>query len=592
MKSFRSCPVGKSAAVSREASSITPQVSSFSVSLFFIAAWFVLLPGVLTAKAASPPPRPPIALGKLEPFWRYSAALGPFLESGYPLVEIPDYLQRGDFPYRKRPFPKEVPFADHLSIVRLLGGCSAKGDAPVGATDLACRDAQGKIQYRMELLKPRLQPYLDQGYKDFTLVLDNVPWCFPEKPEAGSSLGQSSPPRDSREWQDFIHALCLELKNIMGPDAGQHLRFRVGTENNALKRFNGSQEQFQEHYTSAATAVREVFPDAKFGAFNISSANVRNLDRNHNVKAFQLAEYCLPKEEKPVAPFDWVAFSRYYRPGDNPVTSANGCREVWEEFERRVPQLAEVSREIHEFGIAPFGEVEKGEFISAEPGALGAALTSQMMWRLREAGIDRLWHWPLEDKFRNRANQRTSLFTSQAWLLSVMEYMVGGETFLFDPLEQSPARTNHLMAASFQKDRILLMISAYNTDSSNHAVENVKFHIPSNLPVPSPLTARFVRLSPENSPHDAIRRDLAEAGLLNKDFSSRPDRLGTVREMGTGREAEKLVGDRLENYTNGWVESLTLKPLNDSIGKIEQDPSGTTLTLSLSAPEVLVIELR
>jgi len=564
---------------------------------FVSAAWLVTLLGPsaaeLMANAESPAEfRPPVALGKLEPFWRYSAALGPFLESGYPLVEIPDYLQCGDFPYRKRPFPQEVPFADHLSIVRLLGGCITKEGSAMETKDLAYRDEQGKIQYRMELLRPRLQPYLDQGYRDFTLVLDNIPWCFPEKPAAGSSLGQSSPPRDTREWQDFIHALCLELKIIMGPDAGQHLRFRVGTENNSLERFNGSQEQFQEHYTAAATAVRDVFPEAKFGAFNISSASVGNLDHLHNVKAFQLAGHCLPKEGNPVAPFDWVAFSRYYRPGNSPVTSAGKCREVWEEFGRRLPQLTEVSREIHEFGIAPFGEVEKGQFVSAEPGALGAALTSQMMWRLREAGIDRLWHWPLESKFRDRKNQLKGLFTSQAWILSVMEYMVGGETFLFEPLEHSPSQTNHLMAASFQKDRILIMISAYNTDTSNHAVESIKFHIPSNLPVPSPVTARFVRLSPETSPHEAIRRDLADAGLLNGDFAAHPDRLGTVREMGTGREAERFVGDRLEDYTNRWVESLTLRPLDDSIGKIERDPSGTTLTLTLSPPEVLVIELR
>lgn len=534
----------------------------------------------------------PVALGKLEPFWRYSAALGPYLESGYPLLEIPDYMLEGDFPYRKRPFMQEVPFADHLSIVRLVGGCNSPGNENIGeraeSIDLAYRDGSGKIQYRMELLEPRLRPYLDMGYTDLTLVLDNVPWCFPEQPESGSSLGQSAPPRDFGEWHDFIKEVCLELKKIMGPDAGQHLRFRVGTENNGTARFNGTQEQYQQHYDAAATAVREVFPEAKFGPFNISGASVRAIDEKQNVSAFKLAGHCLAQPARP--PFDWVAFSRYYRPGNDPGLSAGGCREIWEEFGRRFPELKDVSREIHEFGIAPFGEVEKGQFASAEPGALGAALTSQMMWRLREAGINRLWHWPVFDKFRDRRNNLQGLFTSQAWLLSIMDHMAGGEAYLFSPL--SPSLTKYLMAASFQDGRALLMISAYNPDIATHAAETVQFRIPPELLKPGSKTARFVRLTRETAMYDGIRRDLDSAGLLHEDFASRPDRLGSVREMAAGKEGEKFVGDRLEDYVSQWVESLTLKPLDPAVGTIESDAAGTLITVHLTAPEVLVIEIR
>lgn len=549
---------------------------------------------LLNAEQTVPVADPPVALGKLEPFWRYSAALGPFLESGYPLMEIPDYMLEGDFPYRKRPYPEEVPFADHLSIVRLLGGCnlSGNGDSDPKADDLAHRDSSGKICCRMELLEPRLRPYLDQGYTNLTLVLDNVPWCFPGHPESGSTLGQSSPPRDFQEWKDFIKALCLELRNIMGPDAGQQLRFRVGTENNGTARFDGTQEQFQQHYDAAATAVREVFPDAKFGAFNISGAGVHAMDENHNVNAFKLAEHCHAQADAAHSPFDWVAFSRYYRPGNDPDASASGCREIWEEFARRVPQLKGVSREIHEFGIAPFGEVEKGQFASAEPGALGAALTCQMMWRLREAGINRLWHWGMTDRFRDRHNRLQYLFTSQAWLLSIMEYMAGGEVFLFSPRTPSPSQTKYLMAASFKNNGALLMISAYNKDVACHVEETVQFHIPAALLQPGNKTARFVQLTRQTSLYDRIRADLDSVGLLNGDFTSRPDRLGSVREMGPGRDAERFVGDRWDDYVSRWVDSLTLKPLDSGTGKIESDAGGTLVSVRLAAPEVLVMDLR
>lgn len=541
----------------------------------------------------------PVALGTVEPFWRYSASLGPILERGYSLEEIPDYMLSGDFPYKKRPYPKEVPFADHLSIVRLLGGYQVNaGGKETGALDLVYRDHNGKLQYRMDLLKARLQPYLDQGYKSLTLVLDNIPWCLPKEPKPGSKFGQNVPPSDPQEWHDFIKELCLALKKIMGPDA-ENLRFRVGTENNAIVRFDGTQEQFLKHYDAAATAVKEVLPKAKFGAFNISSVNMNSLDHTHNVKAFELAEHCLKTPLSPTSSehiqFDWVAYSRYYRPGEDIAASAKTCGEVWDAFEKRMPQLKGFSREIHEFGIAPFGEVDNGQLPSSEPGALGAALTCEMMWRLRAAGINRLWHWGMAEKFSGINGKKSELlFNGNAWVLSIMEQMVGGNAWLFDPMDHSPAKASYLMAGSFMKDRVLLMISATNTDISKHITETVRFHIPATLLRPGEIrSVRQVQLTQKTSVFDRIRVDLDMAGLLSKDFQSLPDRLGSVgREMGAGPKAVDFVSGRMNDYIKLWTDSLTLKPLDASIGKIQSDFTGTTITVKLMAPEVLVLDIR
>ncbi len=534
----------------------------------------------------------PVPLGKLDAFWRYSAVLGPFLEDGQGLLAIPDYVQRGDFPYRKRLFAKEVPFADHLSVVRLLGGYNDGSDegppnAAVRQRDLAYRGTDGVIHYRLELLRPRLQPYLDCGYRDFTIVLDNVPWCFPEKPGINSNLGQSSPPHDPQQWRQFVKALCRQLALILGPDAAGHLRFRVGTENNSRARFDGTYAQYVEHYEASASAVREVLPGAKIGPFNISGVSVRGLEHS-NVNAFALAEHCAAAR----MPMDWVAYSRYYRPGDDPDRHAATCREVWEEFERRVPSLKGVSREIHEFGIAPWGEVAKGIFASREPGALGAALTCQMMWRLREAGITRLWHWGVDDRFRGRRGELKRLFTSQAWLLCVMDRMAGGTACLFPPLEKSPSHTEYLAAGSFVPGRALLMLSAYNTDIAKHPRETVSFRISPEHCDLDIATVRFVHLTQQNSVYDGIRTQFAQADLLKADFVSRPDRLGSVREMGKGRAAEILAADHLEQYEQQWVDSLTLKPLTPEIGTVERDKSGITIRVHLTAPEVLVLDMK
>lgn len=83
-----------------------------------------------------------VPLGKLDRFWRYSAALGPYLEIGNGLMEVPKYMMSGDFPYRKRPFPKEVLFADQLSIVRPFGWLSDTeciGEATAGTGSCVAR---------------------------------------------------------------------------------------------------------------------------------------------------------------------------------------------------------------------------------------------------------------------------------------------------------------------------------------------------------------------------------------------------------------------------------------------------------------------
>lgn len=521
-----------------------------------------------------------VPLGTLDRFWRYSPALGPFLEIGQGLLEIPPELLTGDFPYPRRPYEKEVPFADHLSIVRLLGGYndhSDKGppDLAMRERDLAYRGEDGRIRYRMHLLKPRLQPYLDAGYKSFTLVLDNVPWCFPEKPGT-AALGQFSPPRDPVEWHDFIRELCREIASVTGPEIARGLRFRIGTENNGRVRFNGSEQEYMRHYDASVAAVREVLPEARIGPFNISG--IEGIGKTHNVNAYDLADSA-------ARPIDFVAFSRYFRPGEDPEQHAAACRAVWDGFGRRAARLKTVSREIHEFGIAPWSEVAKGVVARAEPGAMGAALTCQMMFRLREAGINRLWHWgPFDSAIRNSKGKLTPLPTGLVWLFSVTEQMAGGDTWLLPALNRSAAGTQYLAAASFHPERSLLLISAYNRNIAGHGAETVRFSVPRGLRRHKPGPARCARLSRQTSIHDRIRAELAAAGRLHDTFAANPDFTGTVREMAKDRKTEFAVADREVEHFERWKQSLTLAPFDGVADDIVE--------VKLAPPELLVIELR
>jgi hypothetical protein len=523
-----------------------------------------------------------VPLGKLDPFWRYSAALGPYLEIGNGLMTVPDYMLLGDFPYRKRSFPQEVLFADGLSIVRLLGGYLIPGvsEEVVQERDLAFRDADGKICYRPHLLKPRLQPYLDQGYTDLTLVLDNVPYCFPEKPVA-VGLGQIMPPRDPEEWKQFIREVARWIVDIFGPEGASRLRFRVGTENNSTDRWGGTQAQYIQHYKDSAAAVLEIIPQARISFYNISSAIVQQIP-TQNVNSFALAESCY--RDQPHAPIDFIAFSSYYWQENDPEQTAAQSRAVWEQFGNLVPALKRSSREIQEFGTATWLMTAAGQPSRSEPGALGAAQMLQMTFWLKAAGTDRLWHWsPLDTEIRDAAGILRSLPTGQAWIYSVLEYMAGGGAFL-SPIASLGDGVKRLAVGSVQDDATIVLASAYHPSGDSMPAKTIEFRIPASFMRQTP---RIARLNAADCVHSLIRNDLANANLLLPAFASNPRFLGYVREMEKSSEGEVLAWQNKSKYLEAWKNSLTLRPMTEQDGSIE----GNICRLQMATPEVVALVL-
>lgn len=205
----------------------------------------------------------------LQAFWRSAPVTGPGYETEHRgVIAIPDYLLGSDFPYRKRPTALEVPFADHLTVVRLLGGYTidgASGPECDPSRDLVYRDGEGDLVLRTQLLRDRLQQYVDAGYeRDMTLVLDDIP-CDLVTDHVIGDYGQIAAPDDPQQWGDFIGALTSELKLMLGSTAANALRFRIGTEATSRRRFLGSQQQFFAFYDHAAAAIREVLPGARIG---------------------------------------------------------------------------------------------------------------------------------------------------------------------------------------------------------------------------------------------------------------------------------------------------------------------------------------
>jgi hypothetical protein len=163
-------------------------VKTFAVGLGFTSALAALgmLAG-LPAKGLGDPTGSgqPASLGKMTAFWWHRPVVDRWMKGRLGFQKIPDYLcdPSLSFPYRRKPQPEEVPFADHLTVVRVLGGWNSAwntGEAaerPVKECDLAWRGPDGKINYRWELLGPRLDHYVRNGY-ELTLVLDKHPLVF------------------------------------------------------------------------------------------------------------------------------------------------------------------------------------------------------------------------------------------------------------------------------------------------------------------------------------------------------------------------------------------------------------------------------
>jgi hypothetical protein len=555
-----------------------------------------LLPPLLVSSAALKAAGPAVPLGTMERFWRHSPSISPFTETGYSLIEIPAYMKRGDFPYPCRPYAKEVPFADHLTMVRILGGHKEPKPGSDGkpadraAGDLAYRGADGQIAFRRGLLEARLRHYLENGYDHLTIVLDNVPWCFPAEPVNGG-LGQSAPPRDLVEWRGFIETFCRELLRIAGPERAANFRFRLGTEMNGKERFHGTPQEFVAFFDATAAGVRAVFPQAPFSIFNAAGVSLRSMDRM-NVNPFAVAEHVFEEGrfDQP-KPFAWLAFSRYYSVWDDIENKARGAIEVWDEFDRRFPAAGGIPREIHEFGVAPFGEVARGRFPSAEPGALGAAMTSQMMWHLHEGGIDRLWHWTVYDRIRDRANRVQNIFTGDAWALLVFEAMAGGKTWRLPLMDPPPPGSSVLVNAALKPDAAYIMASAFHREEAQANPRPLRFRLPAEWNLSADAKISFVRFNRNNAPHDSARKLLLEAGLLKADFVERPGRLGNFHEMSSGDDGRKLLADHLADFESQWVDSLTLRPLDSSVGTVEPANGGALVTVNVDLPEVLVLKI-
>ena len=553
---------------------------------------------------------PPVSLGQLRPFWRSQPVLGPYLQDGINTIEVPNYMLQTDFPYQKRSFTKEVPFADNLSVVRLLGGYSkypgitgtlTDMTTPAGITllnqlrayDFVYRKTDNTLGFRPELIQQRLQPYLALGYEDLTLVLDNIPWDLTTNTNASlSSYGNRGVPNSSQEWYDTVSQLCTTLITILGTEKANKLRFRIGTEMNGLERFNRTEAQFITHYDHAAAAIQSVLPGATLSLFNISGVNLTNINNTHNVGAFRVLNHIANQvNQKTGAKLtnipNFVSFSEYFYEGNNLTTEVSNSDQVWDYVNNNIAGYQnKFSREIHEFGgLADW----TAPIPTANEGAFGGAMTLQVFMKYMEVGVDRIYHW---NSFKSIPNGplRYQIPSSQAWIYSVLDYLSGGAVYKVIPDTPTIARAATITSMlSVKNGKSYLLVNSFDPNKTNTQVSEVVVRIPkSYLPSISLAETKITSLTNTNCVLNEIRRDVENANNLNPLLASKPDYIpSNLQDLCVDYTAFKaMVLANATKYENLWKESLTLNSLG---GNITEEGTNFVIKLNMAASQNSVI---
>ena len=340
----------------------------------------------------------PSAAETLTPFYRGTQLQGHLFGMG--LTEIPDYLSGADLalPYIKKPgFKKEIPFVDTFVINRVLGGYRedwlrkfGRWDDQLGrrSLDYVSKDPDGALRFRPDLIKARLQPYLDAGYKpsDITLALDNTPWdlATPDgQPPVEGAWGRKTPPGDLKEWQTVVRHFAADLKAYLG-DKADEITFETGIEFDEKVSFDADSDQFFRYYEATDRALHSVLPDAGLAPGEFTAAGVcAQAGKTCVYDSLGFVEFAR-REGLKLAFVPRSLHALAVHPDAWPSMTAQRSLESFERLPGVIP-------EIHQFGLL---YEPLGLDVGADPGPLSASWQFQTLARLMQKDPPRrVFHW-------------------------------------------------------------------------------------------------------------------------------------------------------------------------------------------------------
>jgi len=570
-------------------------------------------------------------LGKLDGFYRGTQLQGNGLKGRIGLVKVPDFLLKTSFPYKKRPYPEEILFVDKISIVRFLGGWSPRwtwGEAgdDIKQGDLAYVDEKGEVKYRWNLLKPRLDPYIQMGYTQPIITLDNVPYDLAAY-ESQGGYGQVAPPRDYEEWGRFIEELCRQLVKLYGFEMVNSWSFKIGNEVHGASRgkqhtFDGDHDDFVAMYDWTAAAVKKVLPGARFGPAEFAGRIWEEGPEPPAVNWMKLADHCVNGQNfatgQAGSPFDFLSNSAYgaaWRLQDGRLSGTIDPRwrlrvslGSYANILGRHESLRNIPIYTFQFGVLGSEYKYNGRPVgSSEPGGRGAAWTFHVLMGMKESLKERLegnWHWGAAEHLGEKDGKTRYLLYGYGWVHSVLDHLVGGDAYVLGAPDLEGEKTDFSLDTDFSTDFSLdtvckvlfvrkgdsyyVVTSAINLDRSVKERRAISISIPrEQMDLGERKEVQWVSLTEENCPFRAVKKDLAAEGLLKPAFKD-IELLAYVFAMG-GHPGRDYVLENYARYEALQIESLTLGPFS---GTLEETEGGYELTYSVEPSSVTVIAIN
>ena len=531
-----------------------------------------------------------VPLGKMTAFWRTCMMTGgKDQEEPWHLYENPvAYLDQTDFPYNYSKYgytPDDafVLHADRASFVRFLS--TGKSDK----NDLAER-VDGKIILRADRLRKRFAKTEAAGtIKNYILVLDNIPFCFPRHEDIRvETYGQTALPADMDEWVSFISDLCLEIKDVLGEEKADHLIFRMGTEAHDGERFHYDDPNVMiNFYKMTAEAVKTVLPGAEFGPYN--SHTPWQPDKQI-LKFPDLVRYCMKYD----LPLDFIGYSWYVQ-GEKALTDPSSFISHWENAVSINSDLIGVPKEYHEFGSLG---LRGNKYV--RPSCDNAAAIFNMLMDSKAGGLTGIYHWPVDVKIADSPSKH--VLNALGWVFQVLDHTTGGDSYLLDTKSSHPdygSQIRALGALNCDNNNSYLLISSFNTDIEKSRKEIVTVRMPIDL-VEFNINQKFVKaavLDRSNCPLLAIRNDLQAAGYVSSEYVSRPNvtlyfpvhYVFVHGSLTNAAAARKYLSLHRQKYADLCSDSLTYKHTQVSIA---EEDTNFVIKIPVRANSISVIDLQ
>lgn len=542
----------------------------------------------------------------MDGFWRYRPLTDRWLTGGLDLYEVPGYFMAHDFPYKKRPYAQEVLFADHLILVRMMGGWNlnwtggeTNGFIDNTEADFAYYNAAGNLAFRRHLIEPRLRPYVDNGYEDFTIVLDNTPWSLSADPIA-ESYGNAAPPQYPSHFHWGVRHMIQEIRARFGNGIADRLRFRMGTEYQTKERFSGTQSEYERLYDFAADAVRKELPEADFFPFNVSGPSISSIRDVHNINIFDVADHCvngINSTGGAGSPFTNFPMSLYFNPifvdqdlrRSSPKEAADSRIEVWNTLADQNPGLI-FKRSVHEFGVID----TEYEVKTNEPGARGAAQCFEVIVRLLEGGLDELAHWDVTDLIPKNAGveggTQRLLLNGLGWICTIFDFYRGAEAYSLPVTTSTTNGSSHAALLMKTASETAVLVSSFQEDRRNRDISNCSLVIPADLlPQGVAMSTSTLVYDEASSIHDWLRQAFDEAGILDADYAQDPQTTASVFNM-AGGVGRKYVRQNWTDVEQRMIDSLTLDAYEESL--TFRSNGDVELSFPLQNPSLRLIVFR